>query len=190
MVTAGLLTFGHGRLTREELSRLVGGASIELVLDVRRFPGSRSNEAAARGQVPDLLQEIGVAYRWDERLGGRRRLTAAEEAKSPDSWWQVAAFRAYAAWTRSPDFRAAMPDLLADVARARTAVMCSEAVWWRCHRRIISDVVLLGHDVPVHHLMHSGALTPHRPSAGARATAEGALVWDQATEGERPPSAD
>ena len=109
MVTAGLLTFGHGRLTREELSRLVGGASIELVLDVRRFPGSRSNEAAARGQVPDLLQEIGVAYRWDERLGGRRRLTAAEEAKSPDSWWQVAAFRAYAAWTRSPDFRAAMP---------------------------------------------------------------------------------
>jgi uncharacterized protein (DUF488 family) len=178
MSTPGLLTFGHGRLTREELSRLVRDAGIELVVDVRRFPGSRSNDAAARGQVPDLLREIGVAYRWDERLGGRRRLTSAQDAESPDTWWQVAAFRAYAAWTRSPEFRAAMPELLADVARTGTAVMCSEAVWWRCHRRIVSDVVLLAHVVPVHHLMHTGAQTAHRPSEGARTTAAGELVWD------------
>lgn len=172
-----LLTFGHGRLDRDALAALLGGAGVELVIDVRRFPGSRANEAAARGRVPELLAELGVDYRWEERLGGRRRLTAAEDRASADTWWRVEAFRAYAAWTRSADFRAAIPDLLADVRRRRTAVMCSEAVWWRCHRRIIADVVLLGHDVPVSHLMHDGRLVPHSGSEGAVRDADVGLVW-------------
>ena len=173
---APLLTFGHGRLRADELVALVTGAGIACVVDVRRFPGSRANEAAARGVVPALLAEAGVGYRWDERLGGRRHLRKDEP--SPDTWWQVAAFRAYAAWTRTPDFAAGFADLLTDVARTRTAVMCSESVWWRCHRRIISDVAVLGHGVEVEHLMHTGALVAHRPSEGARLTDEGRLVWD------------
>ena len=172
-----LRTFVHGRLSRVELAVLVQGAGIERVVDVRRFPGSRANEAAARGHVPALLEELGIGYRWDERLGGRRHLTKEQEVVSPDTWWQVEAFRAYARWTRSDDFRAALPELLAEVARERTAVMCSEAVWWRCHRRIVSDVVLLGHGVQVQHLMHTGKLVDHRPSEGARRTGTG-LVWD------------
>ena len=175
---APLLTFGHGRLLRAQLGGLVSDAGIELVVDVRRFPGSRTNKAAARGAVPDLLAELGIGYRWDERLGGRRHLTAAEDEASPDTWWRVEAFRAYAAWTRSAGFRAAILDLLADVRRSRTAVMCSEAVWWRCHRRIIADVVLLGHEVPVSHLLHTGRLAPHVGSEGARTDAEVGLVWD------------
>lgn len=175
-----LLTFGHGRLDRGQLAALVQGAGIDLVVDVRRFPGSRANEAAARGEVPDMLAEFGIDYRWDERLGGRRHLAAAEDQASPDTWWRVQAFRAYAAWTRSEPFRAAIPDLLADVERTRTAVMCSEAVWWRCHRRIIADVVLLAHHLPVCHLMHDGRLVPHPGSEGARPDPGLGLVWDGA----------
>jgi len=173
-----LTTFGHGRLDREALGALVAEAGIEEVVDVRRFPGSRANPAAARGAVPALCEELGVAYRWDERLGGRRRLDAAQEAASPDTWWQVAQFRAYAGWTRSDDFRAATDDLLVDVAARRTAIMCSEAVWWRCHRRIVADVVVLGRGLAVEHLMHDGRRVPHPVSAGARRQADGDLVWD------------
>ncbi len=176
-MAAPLVTFGHGRLQADALAALVVGAGIELVVDVRRFPGSRRNEAAARGRVPEILAGADVGYRWEERLGGRRHLTREELAASPDQWWQVDAFRAYAGYTRTDDFRAAMADLLRDVAQYRTAVMCSEAVWWRCHRRIVTDVALLGHGVPVEHLMHTGALKPAEPSAGARIL-EGELVWD------------
>jgi uncharacterized protein (DUF488 family) len=180
-VPSPLLTFGHGRLTRAELAGLLTDAGVELVVDVRRFPGSRTNEAAAQGQVQDLLEKLGIGYRWDERLGGRRSTTAASDAASPDHWWRVKAFRAYAAWTRSVEFGQAIPTLLDDVGGTRTAVMCSESVWWRCHRRIISDVVTMLHDVPVEHLMHTGRLTLHPPSEGARVTAERTLVWDGGT---------
>ena len=174
-----MLTFGHGRLDRDELGDLLTGAGVDLVVDVRRFPGSRSNEAASRGAVPDLLEERGIGYRWDGRLGGRRNLTAAEDAASPDTWWRVKAFRAYAGWTRSEDFRAGLADLLADEATGRTvAIMCSEAVWWRCHRRIVSDVGLGEHGVEVGHLMHDGRVTTHELSEGARAGDDGRLVWD------------
>ncbi|MGN6782528.1 MAG: DUF488 domain-containing protein [Marmoricola sp.] len=172
---APLLTFGHGRLSADELAALVAGAGVERVVDVRRFPGSRANEAAARGAVPGILERSDIGYRWEERLGGRRHLRKDEPC--PDTWWQVAAFRAYAAWTRTPDFAAGLATLLTDVGERRTAIMCSEAVWWRCHRRIISDVVLLLHGIEVEHLMHTGALVSHRPSEGARVVSD-ELVWD------------
>jgi len=173
-----LVTFGHGRLDSDELRELVVGAGIELVVDVRRFPGSRHNPAAGREELPRTLEAAGVGYRWDERLGGRRHLTRAEIDSSPDTWWRVEAFRAYAAHTRTDEFRAGMEDLLVDVAAQRTAVMCSEAVWWRCHRRLIADVVLVGHGVPVLHLMHDGRLVVAEPSAGLRRDSTGALVWN------------
>ena len=173
-----MLTFGHGRLDRAALAALVADAGIELVVDVRRFPGSRRNDAAARGEVPELLAEVGIDYRWEERLGGRRQLTKAELGDSPDAWWQVAAFRAYAGWTRSGEFRDALARLLEDDATKTTAIMCSESVWWRCHRRIISDVVLLEAGREVGHLMHTGKVTPHPPSEGARPGSDGQLVWD------------
>lgn len=175
---APLLTLGHGRLSSTELGDLLTGAGVEHLVDVRRFPGSRANEAAAKGRVPQLCAERGIAYRWEERLGGRRRLTTDEDAASPDTWWRVAAFRAYAAWTRSTDFRAGAAELAAEVATSRVAIMCSESVWWRCHRRIISDVLQLGHGVPVEHLMPSGELREHPVSAGARLGEDGHLVWD------------
>lgn len=177
-----MLTLGHGRLDREELGSLLTTAGVRRLIDVRRFPGSRSNPAAARGQIPALLDDLGIGYRWDERLGGRRSLSADELRDSPDDWWQVPAFQAYAGWTRSPEFRAALPQLIAEASSDqdsdRTAILCSEAVWWRCHRRIISDVLTAEAGVPVEHLMHDGRLTPHRLSAGARPDRDGRLIWD------------
>src|SRR5699024_11510431 len=84
-----LLTVGHGTLDRDGLARLLTGAGVELLVDIRRFPGSRANPAAAKGSVPELTADAGIDYRWEEQLGGRRRLTAAERRDSPDTWWRV-----------------------------------------------------------------------------------------------------
>lgn len=170
----GLLTVGHGTADRGELEALLHGADAGLLVDVRRFPGSRRNPDVSRDALADWLPRSGIAYRWDERLGGRRRLPPDEHDR--DSWWRVESFRAYAAHTRTPEFRSGVEELLADVeatAPARTLIMCSESLWWRCHRRLISDVVVLLHDRPVDHLGHDGRLTPHVPSEGAQATPDG-----------------
>lgn len=177
-----LITVGHGRLTREELGELLATAGIELLVDVRSFPGSRHSDAGARGHVEEACEAAGIAYRWEGRLGGRRHRTKEEDACSPDTWWKVAAFRHYAAWTRTEDFRAGLDELLADIARTRTAILCSETVWWRCHRRIIADVVMLEHGVAVEHLMPAGRLTEASPSTGARVDEDGRVVWDGAQE--------
>jgi uncharacterized protein (DUF488 family) len=178
-VHAAILTFGHGTLQASELVSLLTDAGVEGVVDVRRFPGSRHNPDASPDRLSAALADAGIGYRWDQRLGGRRHLTRAEDAASPDRWWRVAAFRAYAAHTRTPEFRAAIDDLVADASGRPTAIMCSESVWWRCHRRLIADVLLLERGLPVAHLMHDGRLQPAEPSAGARRVPpDGFLVWD------------
>ena len=174
-----LLTVGHGTLDRDGLGTLLREAGIGRLVDVRRFPGSRNNPAAQQPALEQMTADLGIDYRWDERLGGRRRLTADEP--EPDTWWRVAQFRAYAAWTRTPEFRAGLERLLHDVGAARPAVMCSEAVWWRCHRRLVADVVRAEHVLPVLHLMHDGRLTSHTVSEGARAGDDRRLVWDGPT---------
>lgn len=109
------------------------------------------------------------------KLGGFRK-TAPD---SPDTFWQNASFRGYAGYTRDPQFVAAMDELLMQAAAVRTTVMCAEAVWWRCHRRIIADFAVLARRTPVLHLSHDGRLTEHRPTVGARLRDDGLLVYDQ-----------
>ena len=171
-----LLTVGHGTADREGLAGLLASAGVQLVVDVRRFPGSRRNPDVKRDAMERWLPAAGIDYRWDARLGGRRGTDPTQADVDP--WWQVEAFRAYAAHTRTPEFRAGLEEVLADAGRRRVAVMCSESLWWRCHRRLIADVVVLLHGVPVLHLDHGGRLTPHRPAEGARET-EGGLVYDR-----------
>jgi uncharacterized protein (DUF488 family) len=79
---------------------------------------------------------------------------------------------------RQPDFLAAIGEVLAQAADWQLAVMCSESVWWRCHRRLIADFAEIARDVPVRHLMHDGTLAPHRRSPGARLRSDGLLVYD------------
>ncbi len=177
-----LLTFGHGTLDEDALVATLRDAGVGLVVDVRRFPGSRRHPHVARDALAGSLPAAGVAYRWEGRLGGRRSVRGTDAV---DTWWQVEAFRAYAAHTRSAEFRAGMADLLdavaaaTDAGRGRVTVMCSESVWWRCHRRLVADVAVLLHGVDVQHLGHDGRLRPHPPAAGARATPDG-LVYDAA----------
>lgn len=175
-----LLTVGHGAWSAPELASLLTAAGVSSVVDVRRFPGSRSSPHLHTDRLADWLPESGVAYRWEERLGGRRRLPTG--APVVDGWWRVAAFQAYAAYTRTPDFAGGMQDLLEQVRRParRVAVMCSELVWWRCHRRIVADVAVLAHDCPVQHLMPDGSLRAHVVSDGARLLADGQVTWPAA----------
>lgn len=123
----------------------------------------------------DWLPEAGIAYRWDERLGGRRRLPES----SPDLWWQVPSFRAYASHMRSPEFADAVTDLLDDLDTDVTAIMCSESLWWRCHRRLIADFVTSARGRAVVHLLHNGRLTEHSLAEGARLSTDGLLYYDR-----------
>ena len=170
-----LLTVGHGPEDRARLGARLVGAGVGALVDIRRFPGSRNNPDVASDALAGWLPALGVGYRWDERLGGRRRLDPSLPVE--DGWWTVAQFAAYAAHTRTPEFTVALDGLLAEAAEATVAVMCSESVWWRCHRRIVADVVVLGRGIEVRHLMPDGRLSPHRPSEGARLGDDGEVRW-------------
>jgi len=170
-----LLTVGHGADGRDRLGARLTAAGIQLVVDVRRFPGSRANADVARDELAAWLPAVGIGYRWEERLGGRRRLPTG--APVADGWWTVAQFAAYAAHTRTPEFAAALDVVVAEAAEQATVVMCSEYVWWRCHRRLIADVATLTHGLSAQHLMPDGRLVEHRPSPGARLGADGAVRW-------------
>ena len=174
MAPPTLLTFGHGLATREELSTLLTGAEVRAVVDVRTAPGSRHNPDAGREALATWLPAADIEYRWERRLGGFRKLAP----DSPDTFWRNEAFRAYAGYTRDPEFVAAMDELLDQAASTRTAVMCAETVWWRCHRRIIADFATLARGVKVLHLMPGGRLSQHQPSPGARLRDDGLLIYD------------
>jgi uncharacterized protein (DUF488 family) len=171
-----LITFGHGTADREALAALLREAGVAAVVDVRTAPGSRRNPDVARQRLAEWLPEAGLAYRWEQRLGGFRK----PSPDSPDTVWRNASFRGYAAHTRSPEFVAAVDELAGQAARERTAVMCSESVWWRCHRRLIADFAVLNRGMTVHHLMHDGRLTAHTPTPGARLRDDGLLLYDGA----------
>src|SRR4051794_29091749 len=130
-----LLTVGHGPQRQEALGARLTAAGVERIVDVRRFPGSRANADVRREALAEWLPGLGVGYRWDERLGGRRSLPPGKPVE--DGWWTVGQFAAYAAHTRTAEFTTALDEVLASADRAVVAVMCSESVWWRCHRRLI-----------------------------------------------------
>ena len=166
---------GHGIDSRDALAARLSGAGVGLVVDVRRFPGSRSNPDVRREALEEWLPAAGIGYRWDARLGGRRALPRDEPVA--DGWWTVAQFAAYAAHTRTAEFAAALDEVLAEAADDVVAVMCSEYVWWRCHRRLVADVAVLGRGLPVEHVMPDGRLAAHRPSEGAVLDGDGTRRW-------------
>ncbi|MFJ2929738.1 DUF488 family protein [Streptomyces massasporeus] len=175
---ASLLTFGHSTAGRKRITELLRAAGVAAVVDVRTAPGSRRDPDLLRERMAEWMPEAGLAYRWEPGLGGFRPLPK----DSPDVVWRNASFRGYAAHTRSPEFVAAMDRALREAAHARTAVMRSEAVWWRCHRRLIADFAVLARGVPAHHLMHDGRLSAHTPTPGARLRDDGLLVYDAPAE--------
>lgn len=159
-----LLTVGHGTAGQQELAAILSGAGVASVVDVRRFPGSRRHPHVAREELQRWLPEAGIGYRWEERLGGRRRPDPDSEHRG----LRNESFRAYADHLQTPAFRTALAEVLGEADRAPVAVMCAESLWWRCHRRLIADAVVLLHGRPVHHLLHNGRLSDHVPTDVAR----------------------
>ncbi len=172
------MTTGHGTASQEELERRLHAASVVSLVDIRTAPGSRRHPHVARAELAIWLPAAGIDYRWEQRLGGFRRTPP----DSPDVVWRNDAFRGYAAHTRSAGFVEAIDDLLADARRRTTVVMCSESVWWRCHRRLVADFVTLARGVEVRHLMPDGRLAEHRSTPGVRLRADGLLVYDAGQE--------
>ncbi|QKW29884.1 DUF488 domain-containing protein [Streptomyces seoulensis] len=127
-----------------------------------------------RNRLARWLPDDGIAYRWEPGLGGFRK----PAPDSPDTFWRNDSFRGYAGYARTPEFVAATDRLLGEAAGRRTAVMCGEAVWWRCHRRLIADFAELARGMPVRHLPHDGRIVPHVPADGARLRPDGLLVHD------------
>lgn len=168
-----LHTVGHGTLAAEALAELLHQAGAAVIVDVRAYPGSRRNPQFGREAMERWAPAAGLEYAWLPRLGGRR---AASEA-SRHVVLRHEAFRAYADHMESADFAAGVDELLALAEHRPAAVLCSESVWWRCHRRLLADHLVLVRDVAVLHLMHDGRRTPHAVTAGARLAGD-AVVYD------------
>jgi uncharacterized protein (DUF488 family) len=173
-----IYTVGHGTLPADEFTSLVENAGLEAIVDVRSYPGSRHNPQFNREALESWLPEGGLGYSWQRELGGRRPAQPASQhtALRNDS------FRGYADHMESDEFAAGVERLLTQAARRETAVMCSESVWWRCHRRLLADHLLLVRDVEVVHLMHDGRRTPHAITDGARRDGN-TVVYDVGTTG-------
>jgi uncharacterized protein (DUF488 family) len=159
-----LLTVGHGTASASELPALLAGAGVARLVDVRTAPGSRRHPHFRRQAMEGWLGEAGVAYRWEPELGGFRRPDPA----SVNHALRHPAFRGYADYMRTPAFWEALDRLLAEAAETPTAAMCSETLWWRCHRRLLADAAVLVRGAEVLHLDHRGKLEPHRPTDGVR----------------------
>ena len=171
-----LLTYGHGVDSAERTAAILAGAGVASLVDIRTAPGSRRNPQFARAAMEQWLPEAGIAYRWEKRLGGFRK----PSADNPDVAWREDMFRGYAEYMRSADFGAAIESVLAeaDAKSTQVTVMCSESLWWRCHRRLLADFASVARGVEVRHLMHDGRIEVHRSSPGLRLRDDGLLVYD------------
>lgn len=168
-----IFTLGHGTLPEEDFTHLLDRAGIRRIVDVRSFPGSRHNPQFARSGMERWLPEAGCSYLWLPGLGGRRRPAEGSEHVA----LRHKAFRAYADHMETPEFATALDELL-DVAEGdASAVMCSESLWWRCHRRLLADHLVLVEGVEVLHVMHDGRVSSHPLTDGVRLRGD-AVVYD------------
>ncbi len=155
-----LLTVGHGTHEADAFAALLRGAGVTRLVDVRTAPGSRRYPWFGAAALAEWLPEHGIAYAHERDLGGFRKPLP----DSPNTGWRNESFRGYADYLRTPPFWAALDRVLAQ--DGQVAVMCSESVWWRCHRRLVADAALVVRGVPVEHLMPDGRTTPHAPTPG------------------------
>lgn len=169
-----IFTVGHSTHPIERFLNLLGEHQIVLVADVRSFPSSRKWPQFNQAELSQSLLRAGIQYQWLKRLGGRRH---GRREDSPHTGWTHPAFRSYADYTESTEFAAGLEELTAPTARAtRTAYMCSEGLWWRCHRRIVSDYLVL-RGWQVDHIMPDGKLRQHDMTPFAR-IADDHIVYD------------
>jgi uncharacterized protein (DUF488 family) len=175
-------TVGHGARPLDELVETLTGAGVTRLVDVRRFPTSRRHPQFNRPAVQEAARAAGIEYRHEVELGGRR---SGEPGEERFACLRVPAFRSYAARMAAPEFQAA---LARSLGTDRPCFMCAETVWWRCHRRLIAELLAArGHDIV--HLLGPGRRQAHRFYDESEVR-EGRLYLCGSPVGERPTAAD
>jgi uncharacterized protein (DUF488 family) len=149
-------TVGHSTLERDELVALLRAHGVDAVADVRRFPGSKRLPHFDAEALREALPARGIAYEHYPELGGRR----SRVPSSPNGGWEVAAFQGYADHMASAEFARGLTRLEAWARERSVAAMCAEAPWWRCHRRLLADALLV-RGVPVRHILGAGRAAEH-----------------------------
>jgi uncharacterized protein (DUF488 family) len=168
-------TIGHSKLAVAEFVALITAAGADFVVDVRAFPRSRSNPQFDADALPPALAAHRIGYEHVPELGGRRG-RQADFPPERNALWTNASFHNYADYAESAAFRAGFDHLIALGRGRRCVIMCAEAVWWRCHRRIIADY-LIARGERVLHIMPDGRIAPAKLTPGARLRSDGALVY-------------
>ena len=167
-----VFTIGHSTRPLAEFVNLLQQADVTLVADVRTVPRSRTNPQYNREALSLSLSEFHIAYDHIAALGGLR----GRQQGIPPAFWDNASFHNYADYAMTAPFRSGLNALRALAHVQRCAIMCAEAVWWRCHRRIIADY-LLHEDETVFHILGKGRLEPARLTESAQPGANGTLVY-------------
>jgi len=162
-MSSTIWTIGHSTRPLGEFLDLLAHYQLEAVADVRRFPGSRRQPQYAQAALYTSLAEHGITYRWLPALGGRRRPLP----DSPNSAWRNASFRGYADHMASAEFSSGLNELLELSGQQRTTLMCAEAVWWRCHRALISDALCV-RGIDVVHILDATHTIVHPYTSPAR----------------------
>jgi uncharacterized protein (DUF488 family) len=165
-------TVGHSTRDAAELIELLRLNGVDLLVDVRRFPGSRRHPHFNREPLAAELDAAGIAYRHAPELGGRRD----GRPDSPNTAWRNAGFRAYADYMGTPEFQAALDQVIHAAATRTVALMCAEAVPWRCHRNLISDS-LTGRDIEVRHILGDASPPVHELNPAARVDRDGGITY-------------
>lgn len=167
-----VFTLGHSTRPVEELLSLLAEHGVTTLVDVRRFPASRRHPQFSRDALAASLAGAGIVYVHEPDLGGRRSV----RPDSPHTAWRVAAFRGYADYMETPEFRAALDRLAHRAERETVAILCAEAVPWRCHRRLISDA-LVARGTSVLHILGPHRADPHELDSNARILPNGRLLY-------------
>jgi uncharacterized protein (DUF488 family) len=177
-------TIGHSTRSVDEVVELLRTAGAEMIVDVRKMPRSRANPQFDCDTLPDALAERQIGYSHIAALGGLRGRSPGLEV-SPNTLWRNKSFRNYADYALTPPFKEGLAELVA-LGQLRTcAIMCSEVLWWRCHRRIIADY-LLADGATVFHVLGSAAVRPAVLTPGAETTASGLIYGGGAGESRTP----
>ncbi|MEP6781865.1 MAG: DUF488 domain-containing protein [Gemmatimonadaceae bacterium] len=179
-----IFTIGHSTRTTAEFIALLQQVHVTLLVDVRSIPRSRAMPQFNSDTLPGSLATEGIGYQHIPALGGRRHHRAGSPPSLND-YWRVKAFRNYADYAETPAFHEGLNTLLEFGRLERCAIMCAEAVWWRCHRRIISDY-LLARGVAVSHILGLGQVVPATITPGAQIQPDNTLRY--AVANEAPPN--
>jgi uncharacterized protein (DUF488 family) len=165
-----IFTIGHSTHPIEEFVRLLQAHSVEQLIDIRTVPRSRTNPQFNRDTLPNSLKAAGIGYLHMPALGGLRH----PRVDSPNTAWRNASFRGYADYMQTAEFAAAIDRLVELGSQTQVAIMCAEAVPWRCHRSLVADA-LFARGIPVEDIISAGRRQPHKLTPFAKV--EQTRVW-------------